>query len=98
MAASANPLPDPNQKLVRVFDTEQEPEAMIVSGLLESGGIDCEVTALDAPQDVLPIGGTIILVREEDAERALQLIDEYRRAPGEELDEDFAEGGESGTQ
>ncbi len=40
MAASANPLPDPNQKLVRVFDTEQEPEAMIVSGLLESAGIE----------------------------------------------------------
>jgi Putative prokaryotic signal transducing protein len=84
MATTANPRPDPNEKLVRVFDTEQESEAMVVSGLLESVGIDCEVTALDAPQDVLPIGGTVILVRQEDAPRALQLIEEYRRAPGEE--------------
>lgn len=88
MAAGSNPLPDPNENLVRVFDTEQESEAMVVSGLLESEGIDCEVTALDAPQDVLPIGGTVILVREEDAERARELIEEYRGAPAEELPEE----------
>ena len=76
--------PNPNEKLVRVFDTEQESEAMVVSGLLESAGIDCDVTALDAPQDILPgVGGTIILVREEDAERARRLIEEYRRSPDE---------------
>ena len=79
-----NDRPNPNEKLVRVFDSEQESEAMVVSGLLESAGIDCEVTALDAPQDILPgVGGTIILVREEDAERAQRLIDEYRRSPDE---------------
>jgi len=77
--------PNPNEKLVRVFDSEQESEAMVVSGLLESAGIDCEVTALDAPQDILPgVGGTIILVREEDAERARRLIEEYRRSPDED--------------
>ena len=76
------PRPDPNEKLVRVFDTEQESEAMVVGGLLESAGIDCDVTALDAPQDILPgVGGTIILVREEDRERARQLIEEYRQSP-----------------
>jgi hypothetical protein len=83
MAANPNPLPDPNEKLVRVFDAEQESEAMVVSGLLESQGIDCEITALDAPQDVLPIGGTVILVREEDAQRARDLIKPYRRTPTE---------------
>ncbi len=88
MAANANPLPDPNEKLVRVFDTEQESEAMIVSGLLESAGIDCVITALDAPQDVLPIGGTVILVREEDAEKARQLIEEYRRSPAQETSDE----------
>jgi Putative prokaryotic signal transducing protein len=97
MASNPNPAPDPNQKLLRVFDTEQEAEAMVVSGLLESAGIDCDVTSLDAAQDVLPIGGTIILVREADAERARQLIEEYRRAPGEELSEDFNDDGESGA-
>jgi len=77
--------PNPNERLVRVFDSEQESEAMVVSGLLESAGIDCEVTALDAPQDILPgVGGTIILVREEDAERARRLIEEYRRSPDED--------------
>jgi hypothetical protein len=90
MAAKPNPSPDPNEKLVRVFDAEQESEAMVVSGLLESQGIDCEVSALDAPQDVLPIGGTVILVREEDAERAREIIEEYRRTPAEELAEDAA--------
>jgi hypothetical protein len=82
MATTPNRQPDPNEKLVRVFDAEQESEAMVVSGLLESVGIDCEITALDAPQDVLPIGGTVILVREEDSGRARELIEEYRRAPG----------------
>lgn len=81
--------PNPNEKLVRVFDTEQESEAMVVGGLLNSAGIDADVTSLDAPQDVLPgVGGTIILVREEDAEKARAVIEEYRRAPD---DDDTAE-------
>jgi hypothetical protein len=98
MAANPNPLPDPNESLVRVFDTEQESEAMVVSGLLESQGIDCEVTALDAPQDVLPIGGTVILVREEDAPRALQIIEEYRRTPAEEAQEEARAAAEDDTE
>lgn len=74
--------PNPNEKLVRVFDTEQESEAMVVRGLLESAGIDSDITALDAPQDVLPgVGGTVILVRQEDAEAARNLIKDYRRTP-----------------
>jgi hypothetical protein len=88
--ANPNPRPDPNEKLVRVFDTEQESEAMVVSGLLEVEGIDCEITALDAPQDVLPIGGTVILVREEEAERAREIVREYRRTPNAGREEDAA--------
>ena len=77
--------PNPNEKLVRVFDTEQETEAMIVHGLLESSGIESDLTSLDAQQDVLPgVGGTIILVREEDADQARRVIAEYRRAPGDD--------------
>src|SRR5216110_2717411 len=61
--------PDPNEKLVRIFDTEQESEAMVVRGLLEFAGIDVDMTSLDAQQDILPgVGGTVILVREEDAD------------------------------
>ncbi|MGH9502501.1 MAG: putative signal transducing protein [Terriglobales bacterium] len=75
--------PNPNEKLVRVFDTEQESEALVVRGLLESTGIDCDITSLAAQQDILPgVGGTIILVREADAGRARSVIEEYRRAPG----------------
>jgi hypothetical protein len=82
--ATADNRPNPNEKLVRVFDTEQETEAMVVHGLLESAGIDSDITSLDAQQDILPgVGGTIILVREEDADDARRLIEEYRRTPEE---------------
>ncbi len=67
--------PEPNEQLVKVFDTEQESEAMVVQGLLESEGIDSLITYLDAPQDVLPgVGGIIVQVREDQAERARQLM------------------------
>ena len=67
--AESRRRPDPNENLVKIFDTEQESEAMVVNGLLESAGIDCDMTALSAPQDTFPgVGGTIILVREEDAD------------------------------
>src|SRR3981189_647033 len=80
--AAVNPRPDPNEKLVKVFDTEQESEAMVVKGLLESAGIDSDMTALSAPQDTFPgVGGTIILVREEDAEKANQVIAEFQQSP-----------------
>ena len=91
MAADPNPVPVPDEKLVRVFDAEQESEVLVVRGLLESQGIDCQMTALDIPQDVMPIGGAVILVREEDAAQARQLIDDYRRAPGDESDLNSAE-------
>ena len=69
--------PDPNEELVRVFDTQQESEALVVQGLLQSAGIESEMTAIDAAQDVFPgVGGTIILVREEDADEARRVIAE----------------------
>jgi hypothetical protein len=91
MAADPNPVPVPDEKLVRVFDAEQESEVLVVRGLLKSQGIDCQMTALDIPQDVMPIGGAVILVREEDAAQARQLIDDYSRAPGDESDLTSAE-------
>ncbi len=80
-----NASPTPNKELVRVFDTEQESEALVVNGLLQSAGIQSDITSLDAPQDILPgVGGTVILVREEDAQRARELIQESKRAAAEE--------------
>jgi hypothetical protein len=79
--------PDPDEPLVKIFDTEQHAEAMIVKGLLDSAGIDCDMTSIDAVQDTFPgVGGTIILVREEDAEEARRLIEEFRRSPAPEED------------
>jgi hypothetical protein len=76
--------PNPTEKLVRVFDTEQESEALVVQGLLETSGLRSDITALDAPQDILPgVGGTVIVVREEDSAEARRVIEEYRRSPKE---------------
>jgi hypothetical protein len=80
--------PNPNEKLVRVFDSEQETEAMVVRGLLESAGIDADITSLDAQQDILPgVGGTVILVREEDADEARRVIEEFRQPVTDETAE-----------
>jgi len=73
-------VPESNEQLVKVFDTDQESEAMVVKGLLESEGIDAVIISLDAPQDILPgVGGVIIQVREEQAEEAARLIRENYR-------------------
>ena len=81
-APSAQRVPDPNEKLVKVFDSEQESEAMVVKGLLDSAGVDSDLTSVDAIQDMFPgVGGTVILVRQEDAEQARRLIEDYRRSP-----------------
>jgi Putative prokaryotic signal transducing protein len=84
-SAGTPPRPDPNEKLVKVFDSEDESEAMVVNGLLESAGIDSDLTAASMVQDMFPgLGGMIILVREEDAQKARGLIEEYKRAPADD--------------
>jgi hypothetical protein len=80
-SAELKPVPNPNEKLVKIFDTEQESEAMVVKGLLDSAGIDNDITAAAMLQDMFPgMGGTIILVRGEDADRAQKLISASRQA------------------
>jgi Putative prokaryotic signal transducing protein len=82
--------PDPNEKLVRVFDSEQEPEALVVKGLLDSAGIESDLTSASLVQDAFPgLGGMILLVREEDAEEARRVIAEGRRSSPS--DDDTAE-------
>ncbi len=84
---SSAPKPEPNEKLVKIFDTERESEAMVVQGLLESAGIDTDLKSIDAPQDTFPgVGGTVILVREDDADEAARMIQSYRQSPP--LDDD----------
>jgi len=89
MPETTNPArqPEPNEKLVKIFDTEQETEAMVVRGLLESAGIESDLKSIDAVQDAFPgVGGSLILVREEDAAEAGKIIEAYRQSPP--LDDD----------
>jgi len=80
--------PDPNEKLVKIFDSEEESEAMVVKGLLDSAGIENDLASASLLQDAFPgLGGMIILVREEDAEKARSLIAEYRRPVAADDDE-----------
>jgi len=82
--------PSPDQKLVKVFDTEQENEAIVVQGLLESAGIESDLKSIDAVQDAFPgVGGTVILVREQDAPEAKRIIEARRQSPP--LDDETAE-------
>jgi len=84
--------PMPNQELVEVFGSKEESEAMVVSGLLESEGIDCMVTATDAPQDVLPgVGGTVVMVAAEQAGKARQIIEDYQASAESELNSESEE-------
>jgi len=72
--------PDPNEKLVKVFDSEEESEALVVKGLLDSANIESDLASASLLQDAFPgMGGMIILVREEDAEKARSLIAESRQ-------------------
>src|ERR1700678_3036874 len=81
--------PDPNEKLVKVFDSEEESEALVVKGLLDSAGIENDLTSRRFVQDAFPgLGGMIILVREDDSEKARNLIAEYRRAAEDAPDDD----------
>ena len=75
------------EKLVKVFDTENESEAMVVRGLLRSAGIDAILQSEEAT-DVFPVGGLALLVREDQADEARQVIEGSRRDADEELSEE----------
>ncbi len=91
--------PKPEAELVRVFDTEQESEAMVVNGLLQSAGIQSDLTSLDAAQDILPgVGGNVILVREEDAAQARELIKESKKVAAEDDTAEINISGETKRQ
>lgn len=89
MSPETDDRPQSHEELVEVFDTMEESEAMVVRGLLESAGIEAIITALDAPQDVLPgVGGVLVRVAPEQAEEARKVIDEYRQnVPGDDEDD-----------
>jgi hypothetical protein len=86
----SDPQPEPNEKLVKIFDTEQENEAIVVQGLLESSGIESDLKSIDAVQDAFPgVGGSVLVVREQDAPEARKIIEAYRKLPP--LDDETAD-------
>jgi hypothetical protein len=69
-------------ELVTVFDTQEESEALVVQSLLTSAGIEAIVTNLQAPQDVLPgVGGVVVRVNPAQADDARSIINDYQNAP-----------------
>jgi Putative prokaryotic signal transducing protein len=90
---SFEPTPIHEEKeLVKVLDTSDEAEALVVQGLLESNGIESLLTNRDAPQDVLPgVGGVMLRVRPSDAEDAREIIESFRNDPSVEEESSEAE-------
>jgi hypothetical protein len=89
--AMAEPT-DGHEELVKVFDTDEESEAMVVRGLLETAGIEAIIQNREAPQDILPgVGGVVILVRPDQAEEAVETIEAYRNHPTTDADEAVSE-------
>ncbi len=85
---STQPQPNSQEELVEVFDTQEESEAFVVRGLLESAGIPALISALDAPQDVLPgVGGVVVRVPADQAEDARAILDDYRTNGAQAADE-----------
>lgn len=85
--------PKPGPELVRVFETEQESEAMVIQGLLTSAGIESVVASLDAPQNIFPgVGGVVVRVNAEQADQARKMIEEYNSAPDVVEEDNFDEG------
>lgn len=80
-------------ELVQVFDSQSETEALVVKGLLESAGIDAAVISLDAPPDVLPgVGGIVVRVAADRADEARQVIADSREIGPDSTDSDVNDG------
>ncbi len=79
------------EKLVDIFDSNDDSEAMVVRGLLESGDIEVLMTSVEAPAGVfpfstMPLGHIRLQVFESQAEDALRVIAEYRRRGPEDAE------------
>lgn len=83
-------------ELSTIFDTSDEAEAWVVQGLLESSGIESLLVNIDAPQDVLPgVGGVVLKVRPSQADEARAIIETQRSAePSEPEPEEDASDSE----
>lgn len=67
--------------LVEVFASEDEAEAMVIQGLLDSAEIESEIVSAIGAKDVLPVGSFAVRVSPEVAEEAKRIIDDYHQNP-----------------
>jgi len=87
--------PEADPELETVFDTQQESEAMVVHSLLSAAGIESLVSTLEAPQDILPgVGGVVVRVNRAQADEARSIIEDYKNTP-EAVVEEAEEAGEA---
>jgi hypothetical protein len=75
---------DPNIKLVDVYTAHGEVEAQMIRSMLEGSGIDSifrgETTRITHGFTVDGLAEVKIMVREEDEERAKEIIDDFKRS------------------
>jgi hypothetical protein len=78
----------PLENWMEVLNTDDESEATIVQGLLESEGVECRVESSRVSQLPVAIGklGEItVMVKASDYEKAKRLLDATRLMEGEEI-------------
>jgi len=78
--ASSLPQPEPNEKLVKIFDTEQEERSHRRAGptRIRRHRLRPEIHRPPSRACIPCVGGTLLLVREEDAPEAEKIIEAYR--------------------
>jgi hypothetical protein len=78
----------PLENWMEVLNTDDESEATIVQGLLESEGVECRTESSRVSQLPVAIGklGEItVMVKASDYEKARKLLDATRLMEGEEI-------------
>ena len=89
---NANQEPEPQQELEIVFSTNDDSEALVVRGLLESSGLEVAMKTPEAPIGVFPIsasdlGRVHLLVRAQRAGEARSIIEESQQQDLQASDE-----------
>ena len=90
--SGAPEVPEPDEKLEVVFSTNDDSEAEVVRGLLQSNGFEVAMNTPQAPIGVFPIsssdlGRVQLQVRAEQAEDARRLIFESEEEGPEAAEE-----------
>ncbi len=81
-----------HEELVKVFDTRRRVRGDGGSRFAGIGRHRGHDPNREAPQDILPgVGGVVVMVRPDQAEEALQTIEEYRNHPTTDEDEAVSE-------